>query len=393
MLPIDGLDHPYSIKTRPPCDSDNLSPHHGIENETEWFDPKAFYNQKQSTKQTTSYLSPLNFKSKTSIIGLPRLPTHSLRSNSVSVSRRQPTAHLFPKWASRSVAEPGSPEVSCIGKVSPRLRLLPGEPRSPRFWSRVLTALGSRRKQAEADDPPTPASAGRREGLRIRRKQDETDDPPTPASAGRREGLRFRRNQTEADDPPTPASARLRDFLESCRKQAEADDPPTPGSAQLREALRSRRKQAEADDLPTPVSARRVREALSTRRKQAEADDPPTPGSARLGGALRSRRKHAEADDPPTPGSAGRREALDGEKDASEIATPPSLGWIKKLTSGRRSEMGVQVTGPDTKNENSGRSPRFWARQMASIGGPDRDGGARCMMMPMHHTTLVGSIR
>ncbi|KAL5710639.1 hypothetical protein ACHQM5_021179 [Ranunculus cassubicifolius] len=134
------------------------------EDEYDWYDRNAFYERKGSTKgslspnnaaNTSNFSSSaisfskryvMNLKSKASIIGLPKVQKSSYvhrRSNQKPVN----AARFFPK-TSRStggkstvpLSEPGSPKVSCIGRV-----------RSKRDRTRRL------RRQLSKDIPVAPA--------------------------------------------------------------------------------------------------------------------------------------------------------------------------------------------------------------------------------------------
>ncbi|XP_022851322.1 uncharacterized protein LOC111373083 [Olea europaea var. sylvestris] len=106
--------------------------------EYDWLDRNAFYECKESTRgnsnstnlnpsiipnsNSNSQRVPVNFKSKVSIIGLPK----TQKTSYVDSKRRccKPTnIRLFPKRSESvvkradSVAEPSSPKVSCMGRV------------------------------------------------------------------------------------------------------------------------------------------------------------------------------------------------------------------------------------------------------------------------------------
>ncbi|KAL2250788.1 uncharacterized protein LOC105174057 [Sesamum indicum] len=106
--------------------------------EYDWFDRNAFYERKESTKGNSnstslnSHVNPssnsnsqrlaVNLKSKASIIGLPK----TQKTTFVDSKRRTckpPNIRLFPKRpesvgkSTAPVAEPGSPKVSCMGRV------------------------------------------------------------------------------------------------------------------------------------------------------------------------------------------------------------------------------------------------------------------------------------
>ncbi|KAL0338642.1 UNVERIFIED_CONTAM: hypothetical protein Sangu_1386300 [Sesamum angustifolium] len=106
--------------------------------EYDWFDRNAFYERKESTKgnSNSTNLNPhvnptsnsnsqrlaVNLKSKASIIGLPK----TQKTTFVDTKRRTckpPNIRLFPKRpetvgkSTVPVAEPGSPKVSCMGRV------------------------------------------------------------------------------------------------------------------------------------------------------------------------------------------------------------------------------------------------------------------------------------
>lgn len=99
------------------------------EAEYEWFDRNALFERKESKKgntvvrssSTTSQRFSINLrKSKASVIGLPK----TQKSTFVVDSKRRTTTNvtLFPKRSdstgkSRVLVEPGSPKVSCMGRV------------------------------------------------------------------------------------------------------------------------------------------------------------------------------------------------------------------------------------------------------------------------------------
>lgn len=110
------------------------------DSEYDWFDRNAFYERNESTKGNSNstnlnpHINPnsnstsnsqrfsVNLKSKASIIGLPK----TQKTTFVDSKRRTckpPNMRLFPKRSesvgksSTAVAEPGSPKVSCMGRV------------------------------------------------------------------------------------------------------------------------------------------------------------------------------------------------------------------------------------------------------------------------------------
>lgn len=98
------------------------------DSEFDWFDRNAFLERKESTKgNTNSNVNPsysksnsqkfsVNLKSKPAIIGLPK----TQKNTHVDSTRRPANVRLFPKRSSsgkRTVTEPSSPKVSCIGRV------------------------------------------------------------------------------------------------------------------------------------------------------------------------------------------------------------------------------------------------------------------------------------
>ncbi|KAK4419390.1 hypothetical protein Salat_2351900 [Sesamum alatum] len=104
--------------------------------EYDWFDRNAFYERKESTKgnSNSTNLNPhvnpssnsnsqrlsANLKSKASIIGLPKTQK---TLDSKRRTCKPPNIRLFPKRpesvgkSTAPVAEPGSPKVSCMGRV------------------------------------------------------------------------------------------------------------------------------------------------------------------------------------------------------------------------------------------------------------------------------------
>ncbi|XP_071689461.1 uncharacterized protein [Rutidosis leptorrhynchoides] len=120
---ITPADHdiPYSTEFVPP-ESFWLSK----DSEFDWFDRNAFLERKESTKRNTNSYSrsnsqkfTVNLKSKPAIIGLPK----TQKNTHVDTNRRQckpANVRLFPKRSGsgkRTVTEPSSPKVSCIGRV------------------------------------------------------------------------------------------------------------------------------------------------------------------------------------------------------------------------------------------------------------------------------------
>ncbi|GFQ01529.1 hypothetical protein PHJA_002296800 [Phtheirospermum japonicum] len=99
--------------------------------EYDWFDRNAFYERKDSTRGNSMNLNPGsnsnsqrfsgNLKSKASIIGLPK----SQKATFVGTKRRMcrpANIKMFPKRTesvgkSTTPVEPGSPKVSCMGRV------------------------------------------------------------------------------------------------------------------------------------------------------------------------------------------------------------------------------------------------------------------------------------
>ncbi|KAG6433915.1 hypothetical protein SASPL_105534 [Salvia splendens] len=153
--------------------------------EYDWFDRNAFYERKDSTRAnsiqfqpTTSNPQRSSVKSKASIIGLPK----TQKSAFVDSKRRAckpPNIRLFPKRsgssAGKPTAEPGSPKVSCMGRVRskrgrrPRSNSLrktndkPAEKKKTGLYSKVMNLFrskkkasrsGSRRSMENIDEPP-----------------------------------------------------------------------------------------------------------------------------------------------------------------------------------------------------------------------------------------------
>ncbi|KAL1545696.1 hypothetical protein AAHA92_22389 [Salvia divinorum] len=155
--------------------------------EYDWFDRNAFYERKDSTR-ANSHSNPTatatsnpqrSVKSKASMIGLPK--TH--KTAFVESKRRAckpPNIRLFPKRSgssagkpTASVAEPGSPKVSCMGRVrSKRGRRRsnslkktndkPAEKTKTGLYSKVMSLFRSKKGQKKAgsqrvmvdDQPP-----------------------------------------------------------------------------------------------------------------------------------------------------------------------------------------------------------------------------------------------
>lgn len=103
--------------------------------EYDWFDRNAFYERKESTKGNTN--QPVNpnsnsnsqrfsvsLKSKASIFGLPKTQKTAFVESKRRACTKPANIRLFPKRSESSVgkptapvAEPGSPKVSCMGRV------------------------------------------------------------------------------------------------------------------------------------------------------------------------------------------------------------------------------------------------------------------------------------
>ncbi|KAL1549289.1 hypothetical protein AAHA92_17416 [Salvia divinorum] len=100
--------------------------------EYDWFDRNAFYERKDSTRANSNSTQPANansqrfsisLKSKASIFGLPKTQKTAFVESKRRVCK-PPNIRLFPKRSesstrkpTASVAEPGSPKVSCMGRV------------------------------------------------------------------------------------------------------------------------------------------------------------------------------------------------------------------------------------------------------------------------------------
>ncbi|XP_023538681.1 uncharacterized protein LOC111799554 [Cucurbita pepo subsp. pepo] len=107
--------------------------------EYDWLDQNAFYERKDSTKgsSNSTNLNPsvnpatnsnsqrfsLNFKSKASILGLPKLHKAFFVDTKNRRNSKSGNARLFPKQSGSSgksdsaLVEPSSPKVSCMGRV------------------------------------------------------------------------------------------------------------------------------------------------------------------------------------------------------------------------------------------------------------------------------------
>ncbi|XP_023528802.1 uncharacterized protein LOC111791629 [Cucurbita pepo subsp. pepo] len=107
--------------------------------EFDWLNQNAFFERKDSTKgsSTSTNLNPsvnppsnsnsqrfsLNFKSKASILGLPKLHKTCFVDSKTRRNAKSGNARLFPKQSGSSeksdsaVVEPASPKVSCMGRV------------------------------------------------------------------------------------------------------------------------------------------------------------------------------------------------------------------------------------------------------------------------------------
>lgn len=106
--------------------------------EYDWFDRNAFYERNESTKGTVSssnqHVNPnpnstsqrfsVSLKSKASIIGLPKTQKTTFVESKRRACTKPANIRLFPKRSESSVgkptapvAEPGSPKVSCMGRV------------------------------------------------------------------------------------------------------------------------------------------------------------------------------------------------------------------------------------------------------------------------------------
>ncbi|KAK6944045.1 hypothetical protein RJ641_025147 [Dillenia turbinata] len=118
------LDHSEKPQDSPP-DSFWLSK----DAELDWFDRNLFYERKESTKgisnpthpNSTSNSQRYSLKSKASIIGLPK-PQKSCYADCNTLRRNnRHSARLFPNRPDKKpvvqVVEPGSPKVSCMGRV------------------------------------------------------------------------------------------------------------------------------------------------------------------------------------------------------------------------------------------------------------------------------------
>ncbi|KAA8534561.1 hypothetical protein F0562_032078 [Nyssa sinensis] len=105
------------------------------EYELDWFDRNAFIERKGSTKGATysgnlnftpnrnSYSSSLNSKSKASILGLPKSQKSCFADGNLRRNCNPENFRLFRTWSEPGgksvvqVSEPGSPRVSCMGRV------------------------------------------------------------------------------------------------------------------------------------------------------------------------------------------------------------------------------------------------------------------------------------
>ncbi|KAH6762188.1 hypothetical protein C2S52_019621 [Perilla frutescens var. hirtella] len=105
--------------------------------EYDWFDRNAFYERKESTKANSTsnqHVNPnsnsssqrfsVSLKSKASILGLPKTQKTAFVESKRRVCTKPANIRLFPKRSESSVgkptapvAEPGSPKVSCMGRV------------------------------------------------------------------------------------------------------------------------------------------------------------------------------------------------------------------------------------------------------------------------------------
>ncbi|XXG73417.1 hypothetical protein AAC387_Pa07g2337 [Persea americana] len=181
-----------------------------LEDEIEWVDRNAVYQRKQSTKggissssslPNSGHLSSSNpapsqrvSKSKRSIIGLPKRPDSRQLCQNTRRSCRPATIHFFPtasiSKSSVPEVEPGSPKVSCVGRIrkpkSSGKRPSDGEhspARSWRFWKRFFAVFGRRREEAVVLNakPPSPMPAMPR-----RQEMDREEDFPAvvPPSLG-----------------------------------------------------------------------------------------------------------------------------------------------------------------------------------------------------------------
>ncbi|XP_077230171.1 uncharacterized protein LOC143866509 [Tasmannia lanceolata] len=153
------------------------------EDELDWVDQNAFYERKQSTKGNSNsnsnfHLNPnsassvsasqrfySNLKTKSSIIGLPKVQDSGKLCRDLRPSYRPASIRFFPKRdveAADTETEPGSPKVSCIGRVRPkekkrfrqrkdrikkRERSVPGK---PGFWASfgAVFRIGCRHRDA-----------------------------------------------------------------------------------------------------------------------------------------------------------------------------------------------------------------------------------------------------
>ncbi|XP_057777931.1 uncharacterized protein LOC130996652 [Salvia miltiorrhiza] len=148
--------------------------------EYDWFERNAFYERKDSTKgnsNSTQHVNPtstsansqrfsVSLKSKASIIGLPK----TQKTAFVDSKRRAckpPNIRLFPKRSESSagkttapVPEPGSPKVSCMGRVrskrgrrrSNSLKRHEKPPEKPKtgLYSKVMSLFRSKKGQKKA---------------------------------------------------------------------------------------------------------------------------------------------------------------------------------------------------------------------------------------------------
>ncbi|KAI3419559.1 uncharacterized protein J3R85_013062 [Psidium guajava] len=195
--------------------------------EFDWFDRNAFYERRDSTKansnspavasnpilnsptNSNSRRSSTNFKSKASILGLPK----PQNSRFVDAKSRRPckavgNAGFFPKWSGSvgksdpSAVEPSSPKVSCMGRVRSKKeanrRRRCGEPagrsRTGLFASlRAMFGPGCRKPRAVLADVAQTEPPSSRD-VRKHLPASDADAPPSDSPA--------RKSVTEGGEPP-----------------------------------------------------------------------------------------------------------------------------------------------------------------------------------------------
>ncbi|KAL6514349.1 hypothetical protein OROHE_019108 [Orobanche hederae] len=128
--------------------------------EYDWFDRNAVYERKESTRGNSNSTSINNsnsqrssVKSKASIIGLPKIQKNTfvdLKWRTCKVVNTR----LFPKREKSPVqeTEPGSPKVSCIGRVSKHSRRLSNSLRANEKMAEKLRTGGEEQKSDFCSD-------------------------------------------------------------------------------------------------------------------------------------------------------------------------------------------------------------------------------------------------